>query len=129
MIPRSLKATGPVEYLKKSQVFRLGPVGIAAETPPEDIALRMLMAQDDSTTLLKKLFDEGSIAGKLYALAGFYYRDRSTFNKLASGLRKDSRSVPRQSGCTIFSQKVEEIIESIESGNFDKDIQRGTKSG
>jgi hypothetical protein len=124
-----VNSIGPFEYLKKSEVFRLGPVGFAAETPPEDIALRMLMANDDRSALLEKLFAEASIAGKLYALTGFYYSDRSTFNELASGLREDSRSVPRQSGCIGFTQTVKEIIQSIESGNFDKDMQRGTKSG
>ncbi len=122
-----VKATGPVEYLKKSEVFRLGPVGFAPETPPEEFALRMLMAEDDCPSQFKRLFDEGSIAGKLYALTGLYYKDRSTFNELASGLREDSRSVPRQTGCLVFTQTVKEIIKSIESGDFDRDMQRAAR--
>ena len=82
------------------------------------------MRQDDSIKSLKRLFDEGTSAGKLYALLGLRYVDQATFIELSEDLRNRDDKIETQEGCIIFQATVCDLLKSIEDGTYDMEMQR-----
>ena len=113
----------PFELLKISGCFRIGGVGVAAATPPEQIALGRLMEQKDASVTLEKLFSEGSPASQLYALLGLRFIDRAKYEELVTKVKQNTLEIETQGGCIISHETVQQIIKSIEAGNFDIHIQ------
>jgi hypothetical protein len=114
----------PIKLLEKSQCFRIGGVGWAGVTPPEESALRRIMKQDDASATLEELYSKGSPAGKLYALLGLRFINKARYEELMPQLKQSTDKINTQSGCIIFDETVQAIISSMEAGNYDYDIQR-----
>lgn len=117
------ESVDPVEYLKVSGCFRIGAVGVGGRTPPEETALHRLIAQPDATDCLRRLYHEGTRAGRLYALVGLYYIDREEYRRLASGAGAGWATVDTQAGCICRREAVRHIVGSIEAGEFDSLMQ------
>jgi hypothetical protein len=124
----NVDSMGAFRLLEKSQCFRLYPVGVAAAVPPEEIALCRLMKQDDASAVLEKLYLKTSSAGRLYALLGLRFVDRTKYEKLLPEMKNDLHEVDTQGGCIVYKEPVQMIIESMEAGNYDAEIQRNLKS-
>ena len=109
----------PFDILKNSNCFRIGGVGVAAQTPPEHIALVKLMDMTDSSQQLENLFYKGSMTGQLYALLGLYYVDQPKYEKLSPRLKNLSREVETMAGCLVLREKASDIVRQIDNGDFD----------
>lgn len=116
------------ELLEKSQCFRVGGIGVAGVTPPEEIALRRIMKQGNASTVLESLYSRGSSAGKLYAMLGLRFVNRAKYEELVPKLQQNTYKVDTQAGCIISEEKVQVVIKSMEAGNYDIAIQRELKS-
>ncbi len=112
-------STEPFKLLEKSPCFRLGGVGYAGVIAPEEIALRKIMKQDDASAALEELYSKGSPVGKLYALLGLRFVNKAKYEELMPQLKQNTDKVETQAGCIVFKKTVQEIVSSIEAGQYD----------
>ena len=112
--------TDPFKILVESKCFRLGPVGFAAVTPPEKIALLRLIERKDASAVLEQLYTKGKTAGKLYALIGLRIVDKYKYNELVPQLRDDASMVDTMGGCIILTEPVQQIVEAIDEGLYEQ---------
>lgn len=117
-------ANDPFHLLKTADCFRIGPIGYGADTSPEKIALVKIMNQSDSYVVLEKLFYQASPAGQLYALAGLRLVDKTKYEKLLMQIKHRNREISSQLGCIVQEEPIGNIVEDIERGEFDADIQQ-----
>ena len=120
----SASSIDPFELLKNSMCFRIGGVGAAAATPPEEIALRRLMAKKGADEVLQKLFIEGSPAGQLYALFGLRSVAPTDFDRIAAQLKPNNTSIWTQGGCIVYQMPMNEIVQAIKNGQYDIYMKR-----
>jgi hypothetical protein len=107
-------------YLKSSNCFRIGAIGVGATSAPEGIALQKVMEQDNAVDSLLDLFDNGSQTGKLYALLGLRFLNHTSFDEFATQLKNRSDSlIETAAGCSSYQTTVGDIIKSIEDGEYD----------
>ena len=133
--------------LQSAIMFRIGPVGIAGETSPEEVALQNLLYDGESTEALRSLCRTASTAGTLYALIGLRIRDIKAFEQELQLYRDRSEAsekrlppvhseqiesrlpslpsieagpgiVLTQSGCLIMPEQKESLLRKIESGVY-----------
>ena len=107
------------DTLKAAGMFTVGGVGIVGTVSGEEQAFRKLLQQPDATDRCKKLLQEATPAGQMYALLGF------TPARLGgvpggrgplqggSGVRPD-----RTSGCIVIHLPAAHLAQQIAAGNY-----------
>lgn len=98
------------DVLKTSTVFESKHPGYGGSPSPNAKALRQLLAGPDPARMMRALYTEGTLVGKLYAVAGMYLVDDPGFEAAARGLAKRGGQVSTQSGCLGGSSSVVEIL-------------------
>jgi len=121
---RDTNSVNSFMLLANSECFRLGGIGYAGVTSQEEIALRKLMKQENASLVLEELFFKGTLTGQLYALMGLRFVDKAKYEKLFPQLSENHKEVSVQEGCIVHSRTVKEIVNFMETGNYDFFIQR-----
>jgi hypothetical protein len=98
--------------LLKAEVFETGRVGFAGTLSSHVINLNTLLAEKDAAAALGHLAAGATEAGRLYALSGLYYVDRSAFNTGVARLKDSEATVRVLNGCLMSDEKVGKIVES-----------------
>ncbi|HSO35281.1 MAG TPA: hypothetical protein VLT33_22285, partial [Labilithrix sp.] len=119
-MPPAFEATSPpapaaaapdaYETLKTATVFESAHVGYGGELSHNAKAFRALLAAPDPRRAMRALYTEGSLAGKLYAVAGLYLVDPESFEPAARALAKRGGDVMTRYGCMGGSSTITEIL-------------------
>lgn len=81
--------------------------------PREVIALRLLLREVDGAPALRKLADEATIGGQLYATCGLFYSDPAAFERHVARLAASDATVFYQSGCCgLRDHSVRELVDN-----------------
>ena len=135
----SPKGQAAYDRLSSACIFRIGPVGYGARTPPEELALYDLLEEERAIEALKSLVTAGSYEGGLYGLVGLSLRNNGDFNRAIDiyKARKEARPTPNktsvecqisdteeyvatQSGCIMQSELRTKVVTNIQSGRYDR---------
>lgn len=100
------------ELLRDSTVFADGPVGYAAQIPDEVNAFARLYRDESALLYFTQLSEEGSLAGKLYAMCGLYDLDPEQYQALVEQYCLSNTTVRAQFGCIVFDEAMSKIIEN-----------------
>jgi hypothetical protein len=104
------------EALRDAKRFESSRVGEGGTTSTYAKAFRILAERLDAMpparrrSLLRSLFRDATLAGKLYATCAFYFYDAEAFEIAIDVLSQDPRSVPSQLGCIIADVPVTALV-------------------
>jgi hypothetical protein len=105
---------GSYETVKSAQWFAVGGVGITGVTSEEELALRKIRAASDAEPQLRKLLNEGTSAGKMYALFGLKQLGVADYEVLAKPFHESKTPVRRVQGCIISMATTADVVRWIE---------------
>lgn len=108
--PADTGAPDAFEMLKTATVFEGTHLGYAGVLSRNAEAFRALLASPDAKRSFRALYTEGTLVGKLYAVAGLYFVDPEAFEPTARALAKRGGHVRTQDGCIGGSGAVSEIL-------------------
>lgn len=106
------------ETLRAARTFAGAHVGIAGTTPDTVLALRLLLEAPAADSLLKRLLDEATLPGQLYALAGLYLVDPDHTRAAAARYLASDAEVETMFGCIGGEQKVSDLAAQILDGDL-----------
>jgi hypothetical protein len=112
------------DLLAGSKCFHVGGIGYAGVISPEEIALRGLMKQKNASAVLEELFSKSPPVGQLYAALGLRIINKAKYEKLIPQINQNNHKVLTQDGCLIFEKTIQEVVKSIDAGDYDFLIQR-----
>src|SRR5438105_4655723 len=111
-----------VAVLKHAESFKGAAVGVVGVTPNEVLAWRVLFSSPDRDEVFRDLLSTGSLAGRLYALAGLWFEDANEFATAATALRDQGGTVVTVSGCIASTESVRELVHQIQSGSWTREF-------
>jgi hypothetical protein len=118
-----------VQTLLKTTHFGFGGVGMTRNIPAGEAALRRIMQRDDAIKYLFPVFDNGTPAGKCYALVGFRLLSPKYFESSCKRIAPwNDSTIDAVSGCIVGERKLAEIVHLIRDGRYD-DETLGKKNG
>ena len=117
-IPQTTQLDEVLDRLSKVERFAFGPTGYAAETSVGEKDFRTVLGRRSALKDFEKLFAEGNIQAKSYALVGIHKLDPARFRDLARPVRESKESVRIMQGCIISDEPFADILRQIESGQY-----------
>jgi hypothetical protein len=116
--PPAFEATSPppqapasaYETLKTATVFEDSHIGYGGSLSPNAAAFRAILASPDPKATMRALYTEGTVVGKLYAVAGLYLVDPPAFEPAVRALAKHGGNVKIQQGCMRGEMPVAEVL-------------------
>lgn len=107
------------ERLLRVEEFALGGVGMPPGTSQGELDLRVVIVSGNPKAELQDLFERGNIQCKCYALAGFHFLDKKSFEALAAALEKEKSEVRTMRGCIVMGPSVKFVVKEIRAGEYD----------
>ncbi|HEY2040346.1 MAG TPA: hypothetical protein VGG95_11810 [Edaphobacter sp.] len=112
------------ERLTNIQLFALGGIGFAGKTSDGETAFKVVMGEPRQEALqtLEKVFANGSVAAKSYALVGIRALAPERFDTLYQTVSHSQKKVQTMSGCIASTRPLREIADEIRSGAYDRKL-------
>jgi len=107
-----------LEQLAKIERFAFGPTGYAGDMSEGEKDYRTVLERSTALADFEKLFTEGNIQAKCYALVGIHRLDAGRFNELARSLRKSDETVTTIRGCIVLRVPFTQILERIAADRY-----------
>ena len=105
------------ERLAKVERFAMGPVGYAGIISQSEKDFKAILARS-SVTDFEKLFRNGNMQAKIYALVGLHILSPERYNEFAGFLRISTEKVETIRGCIAGKEPVAEVIKQIDRGDY-----------
>jgi hypothetical protein len=118
VVPQTNQTDAVLDRLSKIERFAFGPTGYAAEISAGEKDFRTILARSSALTDFEKLFSEGNIQAKSYALVGIHKLNPTQFKELARPFRDSKENVTAMEGCIIRDKPFTYILKQIESGKY-----------
>ncbi len=116
--PQTTQPDAMLDRLSKVERFAFGPTGYAGVTSAGEKHFRIVLGRSSAVTDFEKLFAEGNVQAKSYALVGIHKLNPTRFKELARPLRDSKESVTTMKGCIISHEPFADILKQIESGEY-----------
>jgi hypothetical protein len=118
-VPQTADSSGTVvERLAKVGIFAFGPTGYAGVISAGEKDYRTIFNGSSALEDFEKLYSDGNLQAKCYALVGIHRLDPTHFNELVRPLRDSKATVTTMSGCIMSHEAFGDAIKQIESGKF-----------
>ena len=117
-VPQTTQPDAALDRLSKVERFSFGPTGYAAVTSAGEKDFRTVLDRSSALTDFEKLFGEGNLQAKSYALVGIHELNPTRFKELALPLRDSKERVTTMKGCIISGEPFAFILKQIVSGKF-----------
>jgi hypothetical protein len=117
-VPQTTQPDAVLERLAKVERFAFGPTGYAGVTSAGEKDFRTVLGRSSAVTDFEKLFAEGNIQAKSYALVGIHKLSPTRFNELARQLRGSKERVTTMEGCIVSDEPFTYILKQIEAGKY-----------
>lgn len=104
--------------LAKVEQFAFGPTGYAGVISAGEKDFRTVLGRSSAVTDFEKLFAEGNIQAKSYALVGIQKLNPTRFKDLARPLRNSKERVTTMEGCIISDEPFSYILKQIDAGKY-----------
>jgi hypothetical protein len=105
---------GAYDSVKNAPEFAIGGIGVAGTLSPSEMALREVRDGPRAEEQLRKLLNDGTQAGCLYALYGLRQLDAPDYDRLAEPLRSNHSRVKRIQGCMISEDETANVVKWID---------------
>jgi len=99
--------------------FYYAGIGMTGDVPNEARAFKKLYFSQNAREYFLRLADEGTEAGKLYALCGLYHLDKQTFATLIEEYQHITTPIPGGAGCIPTRLPMNQIISATDSPEYD----------
>lgn len=110
--------------LREAPVFAIGGIGVAGTMSDGERALRVVLRESDAAAQLEALLRSATPAGQLYALLGLRLHDRVAYKQALQDFHPPKVQVETIGGCMISHAPFQELLQRIESGDYDKALAR-----
>lgn len=98
--------------LLNARTFSVGGTSYAGTPTKETIAFKHLFFSKNAHALFKKLIENGSLEGKLYALSGLYFYDYRTYKMTVEKYMNVDNIATIFSGCKLRKVELKELMKS-----------------
>lgn len=106
-----------IEVLRSADRLESSHTGAAGAPSCSTAAYRNLLRRRDAATLFRTVFDQGTPVGKVYALAGLYQVERSSFDALVNTAKSSSpQTFQRIDGCIGTEISRDEVFAELSTG-------------
>ena len=105
---------GAYDSVKNAPEFAIGGIGVVGTLSPAELALRAVRDGPRAEEQLRQLLNDGTQAGRLYALYGLRQLDVSDYEQLAAPYRSSHLRVKRIQGCMISEDETANVVKWIE---------------
>jgi hypothetical protein len=113
LLPKKQKIAS-YEKIKKAQYFSIGPVGIAGTLSEAELEITALLEdKKQSAQVLRKLLEESTPAGQMYALFGLKLVDIAYFEKVFPSYAEKKETIHTMSGCIASEESIGSIANKI----------------
>jgi hypothetical protein len=107
-----------LDHLSKVGQFAFGPTGNAAVISTGEKDYRTVLARSTASTDFEKLFADGNIQAKCYALVGIHKLNPNRFKQLTQPLTESSEAVTIMQGCIVSHAPLNQILKQIAAGEY-----------
>jgi hypothetical protein len=81
---------------------------------------RSILARDSALADFEKLYSQGNLPAKCYALVGIKKLNPARFKELARRLRTSNDKVATMHGCILSDEAFADVVRQIESGQYSR---------
>jgi len=107
-----------LDHLSKVGQFAFGPTGNAAVISTGEKDYRTVLARSTASTDFEKLFADGNIQAKCYALVGIHKLNPNRFKQLTQPLTESSEAVTIMQGGIVSHAPLNQILKQIAAGEY-----------
>jgi hypothetical protein len=107
-------SAGAYDSVKNAQEFAIGGIGVAGTLSASELALREVRDSPRAEEQLRKLLNDGTQAGRLYALYGLRQLGAPDYDHLAEPYRSNHSRVKRIQGCMISEDETANVVKWID---------------
>ncbi len=114
------------QLLAKTDVLESAYVGFTLSRSKNlEALMNMLETEPDARARMQKLFFEGSMSGKMYALIGLQIIDEEEAARLLSVQLESNKAefIKTYDGCVLNMETVEQALQKIEKGVYRESFQ------
>ena len=112
--------------VRDAEEFAIGGIGVAGTLSKSELALREVRDGPRADEQLRKILNQGTQAGRLYALYGLRQLGAPDYDHLVEPFRSSNAKVKRIQGCMISEAQVSEVVKWIDQ--YAKDIRTWEKN-
>ena len=107
-------SAGAFDSVKNAQEFAIGGVGVAGTLSPSELALREVRDGPGAEEQLRRILNEGTQAGRMYALYGLRQLGAKDYEHLAQPYRSNHSRLKRIQGCMISEDETANVVKWID---------------
>lgn len=107
-----------LDRLAKVQQFAFGPTGYAGVVSEGEKDYKTVLARRTALADFEKLFAEGNVQAKSYALVGIHKLNPVRFKQFAMPLIKSSEKVSIEEGCIVSYEPFNRVLIEIAVGKY-----------
>lgn len=106
-----------IEVLRSADRLESSHTGAAGAPSCSTAAYRNLLMRPDAAAVFRRVFDQGTPVGRVYALAGLYEVDRGVFDALVNTAKSSSpQTFERIDGCIGTHVSRDEVFAELSAG-------------
>ena len=106
-IPQTTQPDTVLDRLSEVERFAFGGTGYIGEISAGEKDFRTVLGRSSALTDFERLFTEGNLQGKSYALVGIHKLNPARFRELARPLQDSKESISTMDGCLIMREPLE----------------------
>jgi hypothetical protein len=107
-----------LQRVAKVDQFAFGGTGYSGAISPGEKDYKIILARTSAAADFEKLYSEGNLQAKCYALVGIHKLNAVRFKDLATPMRSSRKIVAIMHGCIVSEEAFGDVIKQIESGRY-----------
>ncbi len=125
MLGTASAKAGAYDSVKNAQEFAIGGIGVAGTLSASELALREVRDGPGAEEQLRRILNEGTQAGRMYALYGLRQLGVQDYDHLAEPYRSSHSRLKRVQGCMISEDETANVAKWIDQ--YAKEIREWEK--
>ena len=125
--PALTSAAEALHSLKQAEALESSRVGFAAQLSPRLQELMVVLSEPNAVALMKNLYAEGTLAGKMYALIGLQLADQAALSSdliaEASEQAGAGATIEMFEGCILHEVNLDQVLPRIADGSWSASFQ------
>lgn len=117
-VPQTAQPDLVLDRLSKVELFAFGPTGYVGTTSSGEQDYKTVLGRNSALADFEKLFTEGNIQAKCYALVGIHKLNPARFKELVRPLGESKTTVAVMEGCVISDAPLNRILKRIAAGRY-----------
>ena len=102
-----------LDRLSHAEIFAMGPVGFAYKTSQEEIDYRLILGQPTALVSFERLYAEGNMQARSYALTGIRQLSPARFEELYASLPDSKDQVTTMNGCLLSYETLRDVAQRL----------------